>query len=50
MSALTGAGASLCASGSHVCTGNNGTLIANAAKNARNSQRCNAALIGTVWI
>ena len=30
-------GASVCASGSQVCSGNSGTLTANAAKNARNS-------------
>ena len=30
-------GASVCASGSQVCSGNSGTLTAKAAKNARNS-------------
>ena len=30
-------GASTCASGSQVCSGNSGTLIAKARKNARNS-------------
>src|SRR6267143_389480 len=30
-------GASTCASGSHVCNGNSGTLMAKATKNARNS-------------
>ena len=30
-------GASTCASGSQVCSGNSGTLIAKAKKNARNS-------------
>ena len=33
-------GASVCASGSHVCSGKIGTLTANAMKKARNSQRC----------
>ena len=33
-------GASTCASGSHVWKGNMGTLIANAAANARNTQFC----------
>ena len=33
-------GASTCASGSQVCSGNSGTLIANAMKNARNSSSC----------
>src|SRR4030066_1967131 len=38
---LPAVGASVCASGSHVCTGNIGTLTANAAKNAQKSQSCN---------
>ncbi len=33
-------GASTCASGSHVCTGNIGTLMAKATKKARNAQNC----------
>ncbi len=33
-------GASTCASGSQVCSGNSGTFIANATKNARNSSIC----------
>ena len=33
-------GASTCASGSQVCTGNIGTLMANATKKARNAQNC----------
>ncbi len=33
-------GASTCASGSQVCSGNSGTLIANDRKNARNSSIC----------
>ena len=33
-------GASTCASGSHVCRGKIGTLMANAAKNARKSSIC----------
>ena len=33
-------GASTCASGSQVCTGHIGTLTANEARNARNSQVC----------
>ena len=32
-------GASVCASGSQVCSGNSGTFTANATKNARKSQR-----------
>ncbi len=32
-------GASVCASGSHVCSGTNGTFTANATKNARNNHR-----------
>ena len=32
-------GASVCASGSQVCSGTNGTFTANATKNARNSHR-----------
>ena len=35
---LPAVGASVCASGSHVCTGTAGSFTANAAKNARNSQ------------
>ncbi len=38
-------GASVCASGSHVWSGNSGTLTANATKNARKSQR--AVLAGS---
>ena len=37
-------GASTCASGSQVCSGNSGTLIANATKNARNSSICACAI------
>src|SRR5205085_10641960 len=33
-------GASVCASGSHVCTGNIGTFTANPQKNARNTHHC----------
>ena len=33
-------GASTCASGNHVCTGNIGTLTANATRKAKNSQVC----------
>src|SRR5512141_324291 len=32
-------GASVCASGSHVCSGNRGTFTAKATRNARNSHR-----------
>src|SRR5215813_8795640 len=39
-------GASTCASGSQVCTGHIGTLTANDAKNARNSQVCIPTGIG----
>ena len=35
-------GASTCASGSQVCSGNSGTLMAKAMKNARNSSICSA--------
>ena len=47
-------GASTCASGSQVCSGNNGTLIAKAMKNARNSsisvlrQECDLAALDLV--
>src|SRR5437763_1514246 len=40
-------GASTCASGSQVCKGNSGTLMAKAIKNARKSQREAAAEPGT---
>ena len=37
-------GASTCASGSQVCSGNSGTLMAKARKNARNSSICSPAV------
>ncbi len=40
-------GASVCASGSHVCNGNSGTLTANAMANERNSHR--AAVVPIDW-
>jgi hypothetical protein len=38
-------GASTCASGNHVCSGNSGTLMANASANAAKHQTC--ALYGS---
>ena len=40
-------GASTCASGSHVCTGNIGTLTENAMKKAMNSRTCAVIDSGT---
>ena len=41
-------GASVWASGSHVCSGNIGTLMANATAKARNTQR--AVTIDSAWL
>ena len=40
-------GASTCASGSQVCTGNIGTFTANAIRNAKNSQACSGMVSGS---
>ena len=42
-------GASTCASGSQVCTGNMGILTAKAIRNAKNSQVCSFALNGIAY-
>ena len=40
-------GASTCASGNHVCTGNIGTLTANATRKAKNSHVCSCIVSGS---
>ena len=45
--ALVLVGASTCASGSHVCTGNIGTFTANAARNAKKIHACSVAESGS---
>ena len=42
-------GASVCASGSQVCSGNIGTLTAKPQKNARNTHHCRFAANASFW-
>jgi hypothetical protein len=42
-------GASTCASGNQVCTGNIGTFTANASRKAKNSHICSVAVSGSAY-